>query len=82
MIFSSLSEDVRQLFIYSEALKDKVNSLGASTGAEQSVMRKAKLYIENIQAEVLSFNELLLVLTECVSDDDLKLLLDSYGDED
>jgi len=76
MLFITLSDDVRQLFIHSEALKDKINSLGVSTGVEQIVKRKAHQHIENIQAEILCFNEFLSGLLECINEDDLNFLLE------
>lgn len=77
MNFLTITEDIRQLFINSEALKEKVKSLGARTGAEQKVKEIAEKYIENIQGEILSFNEFLTNLSERNDDEDLNLLLAS-----
>lgn len=75
----SLYKDVRQLFILSDALKEKLKSLGAHTGAEQRVKEIAEKYIENIQGEILSFNEFLTTLAECSNDEDLGMFIDDLG---
>lgn len=82
MNFLTIIEDVRQLFINSEALKEKVKSLGASTGAEQKVKEIAVKYIENIEGEILAFNEFISTLAECSTDEDLGMFVDDFGDED
>lgn len=73
----TISEDVRQLFIHSETLKGRIGSVGVRNGAEQKAIKIAEQFIENIQAEILSLNELLSGLAECRTEDDLNFLLDS-----
>ncbi len=76
----NISDDVRQLFINSEALKEKVKSLEARTGAEQKVKERAVKYIENVQGEILAFNEFLTTLFECDTDEDIEFLIDDLGE--